>query len=79
MKIRMNILRNEISKWKSDTPVFWKWIRNTSATITTVISAGLLAVSTGGLVLPEQMTVYLSYALFAFGCLMRYSATREIK
>lgn len=73
------IFNKFIEKWKAETPAFWKLIRNASAAAITSITAGLLAVSTGGISLPEKVTTVLSCSLFAFGFITGYAGTREKK
>lgn len=76
----MNMIFDKlIRKWKAETPAFWKFVRNASVAATTSITAGLLAVSTGGLVLPEKATTVLSCSLFVFGFITGYAGTREKK
>ena len=76
----MKIVKRFLAKWKAETPVFWKWVRNTSLTVTTAIGSGILAVSSGGLSLPEHITTTLSIVLFVCGALSTvYAGTREKK
>jgi hypothetical protein len=73
------LFKKFIKKWKAETPVFWKFVRNASVAATTSITAGLLAVSTGGISLPEKTTTVLSCSLFVFGFITGYAGTREKK
>ncbi|WP_321517421.1 hypothetical protein [uncultured Bacteroides sp.] len=75
----MKIINEFRRKWKAETPFFWKWIRNVSVSITSALGAGILAVSSGGLSLPEHTTTYLSYFILIIGTIAGYAGTREKK
>lgn len=73
------LLKTIVNKWKAETPAFWKVVRNSSAAAVTSITTGLLAVSSGGVSLPENVTTVLCCSLFVFGFLTGYAGTREKK
>lgn len=70
------MLKKLKQRWNAETPTFWKYVRNLSGIVISVISAAILTVTTAGLPLPGNSGQYLAIMLLFAGGITAFAGTR---